>query len=119
MIDPEIYFPIDGFDRYEVSDHGNVRKLREDGTVERYLCVSVCTKGYLQVRLWRGRKRYQPLVHQLVAEAFLGPPPDLLMSWDVHHKNTIRVHNWPGNLEWVPHKEHWRRGTRYSRQRAA
>ena len=121
MIRPELWFPVDGYgDRYEVSDHGNVPSIRADGSVYRYLCWTICTKGYAQVRFyWRGR-RYQPMVHQLVAQAFLGPAPDD-GAYDVHHKDTKRTHNWADNLEYVPHKEHWRRTRRRTRvlERAA
>lgn len=112
MISPELWMPVEGYgDRYDVSDHGNVRLVHPDGSVKKYLCWTICTKGYAQVRFYYQGHRYQPMVHQLVAQAFLGPPPDDGL-YDVHHIDTYRTHNWAGNLEYVPHKEHWRRNRR-------
>jgi hypothetical protein len=110
----EIWMPIESFERYEVSDRGRVRKVCPSGLV-RIFRPSTCTKGYPQVRLRRDGRRYQPLVHQLVACAFLGRAPDDGYTYDVHHKDDVRSHNWPDNLEYLPHKEHWRRTWRSCR----
>ena len=42
-------------------------------------------------------------VHRLVAQAFLGPPPD--DSYEVDHKDRNRKNNDISNLQWVTHKE--------------
>lgn len=70
---------------YEVSSQGNVRSVdrvitRSDGQVRHYAGKALAPadngRGYLYVHLTRGAERQVRLVHQLVAEAFMGHRPD-------------------------------------------
>ena len=96
---------------YEVSNFGEVRSLaREDcGGRMRYAQTITphLTGQYLQVILQNERKRYSPLVHTLVAFAFLEPPPSEYGRGkiSVNHKNCIKTDNRPENLEWVTCQE--------------
>ena len=82
---------------YEVSNLGRVRRARPGwGTyVGRLLKLTPRKDGYISVSL-PGRKTYG--VHQLVAEAFIGPCP---RGKEVNHKDTNKQNNDPSNLEYL------------------
>lgn len=102
----EIWKPIAGYEgSYEVSNFGRVRSLDRmllgrDGREElhhgRLLKLQTLWNGYLQVDLaLPGQKRKHRPVHQLVAEAFLGPRPK---KHDVMHIDGNRTNNRAENL---------------------
>jgi hypothetical protein len=62
------------------------------------LTPRLCNRGYLRVAMSRGGKRVDRLVHQMVAEAFLGPRPDGLQ---VNHISGHKAENGVENLEYV------------------
>lgn len=92
----EIWRPIDGYPRHEVSSFGRIRHNCLNGKL-RYIVGTRDSCGY--PRTWiNGRKR----VHQLVAEAFLGPiPPDK----EINHIDGNRANPRLENLEIVSHRE--------------
>lgn len=105
----ELWRPIEGFDRYEVSNMGNVRnlggQLARCGKPGGYRVVPARTlkpfvstnTGYLMVLLPDSKKQ---LVHRLVAKAFcIGFEPGLV----VDHINSDRADNRAENLRWVTH----------------
>lgn len=99
--------PCPGFPAYEVSDTGLVRRVLPGpgAVVGRVLKPQRHMKGYQKVSL-TGRK--QRLVHQLVCEAFHGPPPP---GHDVDHIDFDRANNHATNLRWLPvlvNKVRWR-----------
>lgn len=59
--------------------------------------------GYSAVKICTDSGKRSVLIHRLVAEAFIGPPPTPLHS--INHKNGIRADNRVGNLEWVTRSE--------------
>ncbi|KKM39502.1 hypothetical protein LCGC14_1564490 [marine sediment metagenome] len=81
--------------RYEVSSDGRVRR-------KAYELKGGNASGYRQVALGRGHLTY---VHQLVAEAFLGPRPE---GNDVNHKNGIKDDNRRENLEYLSRRDNMR-----------
>lgn len=101
----EIWRPIAGYeDRYEVSDHGQVRSLSRrigsggpgtrvmNGRIRKQ---SIGIKnGYYYVALSATDKR---LVHRLVLEAFVGPCPD---GMECCHNDNNRLNNLVSNLRW-------------------
>lgn len=101
----ENWKPILGYEGcYEVSDHGRVRSLARKDTYgsgrpvsQRILKISMggCRPGfrYPQVTL---RRRSQ-LVHSLVMQAFVGPPPP---GMQVCHKDGNRLNNKLSNLRY-------------------
>lgn len=95
----EIWLPVAGYSRYEVSDLGRVRNC--NGLIlhqERHY------KGHLKVRLYpdspeRGKLKF---VHRLVAIAFIPNPKNLPI---VNHKDLVKQNNHISNLEWCTESE--------------
>lgn len=82
--------------RYSVSSGGQVRSL----ITNKVLKPGKSSSGYLTVCLYDGRKPSKSKsmsIHQLVAEAFLGPPEGL----HVNHKDGNRENNSVRNLEYM------------------
>ncbi|KKN96724.1 hypothetical protein LCGC14_0163680 [marine sediment metagenome] len=89
---------------YEISDHGRVRRLVPAiGTwVGRVKTPYVTANGYLKISLSVDKKRFQRFVHRLVAEAFIGPIPDL---HHVHHLDHDKQNNRATNLECLSRRQ--------------
>jgi hypothetical protein len=88
----ETWKAVPGFPNYEVSNKGLVRR------VSKPLVPTIGPSGHLTVSLGRGAKR---LVHRLVLEAFVGPPP-------AGHEGCHSPNHDPGdnrieNLRWDTH----------------
>lgn len=91
---------------YEVSDHGNVRRiLRTTGTRGcGPIKPMVKNNGYLWVYLRDSGRDSCAHVHRLVAAAFIPNPKG---KPHVNHKDGTRTNNRAMNLEWVtPHENH-------------
>lgn len=86
----EVWVPIPGVPSYEVSSLGRVRGPKGIRSLK------PSPDGY--VRLPIPRRKFHKTVHSLVAEAFIGPRPDMHC---VNHKNWVRHDNRASNLEWV------------------
>ncbi len=82
---------IEGFEEYEVSDHGRIRRG------SRIKQPRADRKGYLSVALWKNQKTTKFQVSRLVAAAFIGPRPDGCV---VAHNNGINNDNRVGNLRY-------------------
>lgn len=87
---------IDGYPRYLISDHGRIKRLKDQ-----WVLTPRCNgKGYLQVGLYKvkSKKRKEFYVHRLVALHFLplkeGKP-------HVDHRDNNRSNNNYLNLKWV------------------
>lgn len=89
-----------GFERYEVSDRGDIRVGR------RMLKPTIGKVGYPVVDLRMEGRRKMATVHRLVAIAFLGPAPSDRPQ--VNHKDGTKTNNDWRNLEWVSHLENAR-----------
>jgi hypothetical protein len=111
MIEEE-WRPVAGHEElYEVSNHGRVRSLartvrwktrwgsygtRSNPPMLRKLTVD--SHGYLRVSMKRYGTGSNPLVHQLVATAFLGERPE--WATQVNHLDKDKTNNHVSNLEW-------------------
>ncbi len=84
---------------YLVSESGVVRRTKGGRSKSRCLKLSVHRQGYLRVWIYiNSGYRKQILVHELVAEAFIGPKPD---GYEVNHKDCDKSNNHYSNLEYV------------------
>ena len=115
MDEKEIWLPVVGYEGlYEVSNLGNVKSLKFGKT--RVLKPVFTSVGYLQVGLWKNRKRQMKQVHRLVAEAFI---PNQKALPQVNHKDECKTNNAVSNLEWCTCKYNINHGTRNARVAAA
>jgi hypothetical protein len=92
----EEWRPINGFPDYAVSNLGRIKRLTKGkGTYPgRMRHPTISSAGYFQVGLCGTKK----LVHQIVAEAFLGAKPP---GHHCHHTNGRKLENYPHNLEYL------------------
>jgi hypothetical protein len=89
---------IEGFENYEVSDQGRVRRA-EPGANNTYVgkvLTSSYNQGYIETHLWKNGKLHSKKVHRLVAKAFL---PNPLGLPEVNHKGP-KSDNRASQLEW-------------------
>jgi hypothetical protein len=93
----EIYKPIEGFDKYFVSNMGNVKSDKTNRLLKIQTNLS-----YSRVGLSNINKRSCFLVHRLVAKAFIPNPENKLT---VNHINHNTYDNRVENLEWNTSKE--------------
>ena len=112
-IKEETWKDIEGFEgNYRISSEGRVwskNKTKKGG----FLKPAKLPNGYLLVALCRdGKIVAQPLVHRLVAVAFI-PNPD--NKAQVNHRDEVKTNNCVDNLEWVTAKENSNFGTRNQR----
>jgi len=109
----EIWKPIEGFSRYEISNLGRVKSLERTTTAGNRgavrhrpeLIMKGCDFGYEYFKVnMRGDdgKTYNVKVHRLVAKYFLPNPHNKPC---VNHIDFNRCNNHVNNLEWVTHAE--------------
>lgn len=97
----EIWKPIEGSSRYEVSNQGNVRHVKH----KKILKGGLPHNGYRQVNVYYDNNggKITKCIHQLVAAAFLGPKPE---GVEISHKDNDKSNNRAGNLEeYITHEE--------------
>ena len=113
----EIWKPVVGFEEeYSVSNLGNVKHNNTNrksgrGNYERkehLLKQRKNNKGYYIVDIYKADKRYQFLVHRLVAMAFL---PNVKGYAYVNHIDENKENNSLDNLEWCTQKYNMNYGT--------
>jgi hypothetical protein len=94
--DAEAWAPIPRYQGlYEASSLGRIRSLRRKGAPGGVIRQTVNMNWYLQVGLCRNGRRVTRVVHQLIASAFLGPPPPGL---EIRHLNGDQMNNRSSNL---------------------
>lgn len=98
----EVYKKIKGFERYSVSNLGNVRS----NISGKILSQRKASNGYLRVNLRTGKIAYEKPtvihVHRLVAETFL---PPIAGKTYVNHIDGNKENNSVQNLEWCTPQE--------------
>lgn len=119
----EIWKPIKDYEGiYEVSNLGNVRKLRFINGKHNFEKIKICKQtlnawGYMTVSLSKNGKSNTKRVHKLVANAFLGES-----NLQVDHIDGNKTNNRLDNLEYVTPKENtnraWQKGiAKYTEER--
>ena len=105
----EIWKPVRNYEGlYEVSNMGRVKSLNYKRTGKEKI-LKPYGNGYLQVQLWKDGNREQPLVHVLVATAFLENTDNLP---EVNHKDEDKTNNCVENLEYCSKLYNCNYGTR-------
>lgn len=106
--------PIPGYDKYEVSDLGRVRRVFKDGKTTRLRRLVRNEHGYSTVSLHDGLRARRRLVHQLVLLAFAGPAPE---GMEGCHNDGNPANDRLDNLRWDTHAANMsdkrRHGTQY------
>lgn len=112
----EVWKDISGYEGYyQVSDLGRVKSLsRKNSKTERILKAYTTSKGYLRLNFNKDGKSFKPLVHRLVAEAFIPNPEN---KQQVNHINEVKTDNYIENLEWSTNIENKNHGNGIERQR--
>lgn len=110
----EIWKDIEGYEGlYQVSNMGRIKSLNYNNTGKEGIMKGYDNgHGYLQVGLFKEGNREQPLVHVLVATAFIDNVDNLP---EVNHKDENKYNNCIENLEWVSHEYNLNYGTRNKR----
>jgi hypothetical protein len=98
----EVWRKIEKYPGYEVSDRGRVRSLDRTGGLGRVYRGKLLTQhptgnGYMKVSMCVAGLVSQPMVHQLVLEAFEGPCPS---GMEARHLHRNKKNNKHGNLKW-------------------
>jgi len=113
-VNSEEWRRVPGFEVYEVSDMGRIRRLdgrakARDGML-RPSAIGGNSRGheYLRVELSADGKLRRVLVHRLVAEVFLGRR----RGKEVNHKNAVKTDNRVSNLEWNTRKQNMEHASR-------
>lgn len=101
----EQWLPIIGYNKYEVSNKGQVRNIK----TKRILKQAHGNTGYSFVSLRRDGTTKTYSIHRLVMEAF-DPRPDA-DRMDVNHKDWNKLNNNLENLEWTTRKENLLHGS--------
>lgn len=94
----EIWKPIDGFEKYEISNLGQVRSK------ERILKPFTSWNGYLKIKLYNNGSRQEFRINRLVAMYFC-PIPSCPTKDEVHHKDHNKQNNVWTNLSWETGKK--------------
>lgn len=101
--DSEQWRTVDGFNNYEVSNFGRVRRssgynvrIAELQALKPWVCSAT---GYSKVCLRRDGKTFRRRVHTIVAETFIGPRPT--PNHQVAHGDGVRTNNRVDNLRWA------------------
>jgi len=85
--------------RYQVSNHGEIRREKSSRPIALYLDQD----GYHRVRLWSAGRKKCLLVHRLVMLAFVGLAPS--RAHIVCHNDGAKVNNHVLNLRWGTHAD--------------
>ncbi len=99
---------IEGFENYEVSDHGRVRNKKTNKMVKAY-----DSGGRMSVTMCTNEKKFGRRLHNLVAQAFV---PNPKQKEYVYHANRERANCRADNLFWISGPEctlvdaqHWKK----------
>jgi hypothetical protein len=95
-IEGEIWKSIPGFQHYEASNLGRIRRIETGRIMQPSM-----SKGYWHTLLCENGKRSIHRLHKLVCLAFHGQRPD---GYVINHKDGNKMNNLPENLEYTTPK---------------
>ena len=102
--EPVAWRPVPGFEsNYEASNDGRVRSVSSGRELS---TSSLAGSGYVKAELWKNNVRKQTYLHRVIAETFLGSPPD--DKAEVNHIDGNKRNNAASNLEWSSRSENVR-----------
>lgn len=95
---------------YEISSYGRVKSLKrktKTNIIKKDMILKINKRhtGYVQAKLCKNSKIYNPVVGRLVAEAFLDKPDYACVA---NHKDCVRHNNTVSNLEWITQSQNTR-----------
>ena len=109
----ETWKPVTGYEgRYEVSNTGKVKSLKQTHNHERILKPYLNKhNGYVYVCLYDGKKSHTCRVHVLVMAAFspVNKKPGYDKNFTIDHKDGNKSNNFLSNLEWCSQSENQNR----------
>lgn len=99
---------VPGFDAYEVSESGQVRRRVTHRRLPRGRPLKARRNrfGYFVVTLYRQGERHEVFLHRIVVWAFVGPQPS--PAHEVAHGDGNKGNNHYGNLRWATKSENCR-----------
>jgi hypothetical protein len=106
MEKPILWLPVPGFEDYEVSEHGDLRR-----GLKYYKAERVQGTDRKRFRVRKNGREFSFKAHQLVALAFIGPKP--FASAEVCHKDGFHHNNHYSNLRWDTHLSNVADATEY------
>lgn len=95
------YRDIAGFPGYKINIDGDV--INKSGHSMHKIKTKNSSTGYYKTKLFIDGKAKYPLIHRLVAIAFIGNPPT--DKHVINHKDGNGLNNSIDNLEWVTNRE--------------
>tara|TARA_R110000796_G_C14284869_1_gene403191 strand:- start:8 stop:493 length:486 start_codon:yes stop_codon:yes gene_type:complete len=95
---------------YKVSNLGGVKSLKFNR--EKTLKLSLNSRGYLNVSLYKEGKQHTHMIHQLVAISFLNHTPNGI-SIVVDHIDENPLNNRLDNLQLLSHRDNVAKGFKY------
>jgi D-Tyr-tRNAtyr deacylase len=89
---------INGYENYEISDHGNIKNI----TTHKMLSPSIRSSGYYFIEVYDNKIRRTKAIHRLVAEAFLDNHDNKRC---VDHIDRNKLNNHISNLRYASDSE--------------
>lgn len=103
-LDGEEWRPIEGYDSYQISNYGRVKRFYHNGHVK-IIKPMIGTNGYLTVNFSECGKSNRQSLHRLVAQLFI---PRVDGKLEINHIDGCKLNNFSSNLEWTTRRENIR-----------